>query len=150
MHGQTPKKYSISIVIAGADILYSKHKKASHVKITVLSIINVKLHVHVFVFGTYMVWCHFCTLDYFLHFMRINNLIKRHTITVKMIDLLGHNSLFYSDHPGGSLCRTQPQGLVCNFQNGTLSTPLLTALSNPFQSMTVVRIVNLIQIPNTL
>ena len=67
--------------------------------------------------------------------------------------------------PGGSLCRPQPQGLVCDFQNGTLSTTdqglvcdfqngtLSTtdpALSNHFQSMTIVRIVNLIQIPNTL
>ena len=40
-------------------------------------------------------------------------------------------------YPGGSLCRTQPQGLVWNFKNGTLSTPLLTqpwaTLFHPWQ-----------------
>ena len=39
--------------------------------------------------------------------------------------------------PGNSLCRTQPQWLICGFQNGTLSTPSLTrqwaTLFNPWQ-----------------
>ena len=48
----------------------------------------------------------------------------------------------YAKRPGGSLCRTEHQGLACDFQNGTLSTTFL--------SMTVVRIVNFIKIPNTL
>ena len=77
-------------------------------------------------------------------------MINLNSYNVHIIIMLKSLYAIGFDH-AHELCRNQPQGLVCDFQNGTLLTPLLTwPWATLFQSMTVVRIINLVQIPNTL
>ena len=82
-------------------------------------------------------------------YVEIINLTLSGQWSIESLITLIHTYKYTHMHPGGSLRRTQPQGLVCEFQNDTLSLQYWSGLSNPFQSMTVVRIVNLIQIPNS-